>query len=125
MRLRRYDEARQELQRAVGNDQAAAEARQTAMETYLAYRQDGGENLFPSRQLFDLVRQALRQGETEAASQALSQLAGQSDAPDYLKPLIPALQAILDGSRDPSLADDPNLDYDDAELRLLLEDLGA
>jgi hypothetical protein len=36
------------------------------------------------------------------------------------------LQAILDGSPDTRLADDPNIDYDDAaELLLLTERLGA
>jgi len=40
--------------------------------------------------------------------------------------MIPKLQAILQGSRDPALATDPNLDYDDAaELLLLLEALGS
>ncbi len=38
--------------------------------------------------------------------------------------LIPTLQAILDGSRDAALADNPDLDYGDAvEVRLLLETL--
>ncbi len=38
--------------------------------------------------------------------------------------LIPVLQAILDGSHDPALADHPDLAYDDAaEVLLLLEDL--
>ncbi len=38
--------------------------------------------------------------------------------------MIPRLHAILDGSRDPALAEDPALDYDDAaELALLLERL--
>ncbi len=38
--------------------------------------------------------------------------------------LIPALQAILDGSRDSALADNPDLYYTDAaELRLLLDKL--
>ncbi len=38
--------------------------------------------------------------------------------------LIPSLQAILDGARDAAVADNPELDYDDAvEVRLLLEKL--
>ena len=42
------------------------------------------------------------------------------------KLLISKLQAILRGERNPALADDPNLDYDDAvELQLLLENLAA
>jgi hypothetical protein len=40
--------------------------------------------------------------------------------------LLPKLQAVLGGSRDMALADDPALDYQDAvELKLLLEELGA
>ena len=40
--------------------------------------------------------------------------------------LIPILQAILDGSRDPALTDNPDLYYRDAvEVRLLLETLTA
>ena len=41
-------------------------------------------------------------------------------------PARDALLAILDGARDPALARDPRLDYDDAvELTLLLESLTA
>jgi hypothetical protein len=40
--------------------------------------------------------------------------------------MLPTLQAILNGNRDPALAADPALDYDDAvELLLLLETLAA
>ena len=39
--------------------------------------------------------------------------------------LLPHLLAILGGARDPALADDPALYYEDAvELQLLLERLG-
>jgi hypothetical protein len=42
----------------------------------------------------------------------------------YLLPLLNALEAILSGRRDPSLAQRPDLDYDDAaEILLLLEAL--
>jgi len=38
--------------------------------------------------------------------------------------LLPKLRAIVSGSQDPALADDPDLDYHEAvELRLLLEKL--
>jgi hypothetical protein len=40
--------------------------------------------------------------------------------------MLPKLHAILHGDRNPALAADPALDYDDAaELLLLLERLGA
>ena len=55
---------------------------------------------------------------------ALDQLDGGSDKPAYLRPVLVALRAILAGNRDPALADDPALDYDDAaEILLLLERL--
>ena len=150
--LRRYDEARNEieqaieckrglghaakpwatlnilhgLERTVRNDRAAAEARQKAIDSYLAYRRDGGQIPSGGDRIFEMVRSAMAQGETEAAFQALAQLSEHADAPDQLKLLIPALQAILAGSRDPNLAVDPDLDYIDAvELRLLLEELAA
>jgi hypothetical protein len=56
--------------------------------------------------------------------------AGQVDEmKEYLKqypphPLVSALQSILSGSRDPALADDPALNYQEAvEVKLLLERL--
>jgi hypothetical protein len=54
----------------------------------------------------------------------LGQLVEHSDLPAWEKVLIPTLQAILDGSRDPAPADNADLDYTDAvEVRLLLETL--
>jgi hypothetical protein len=44
-----------------------------------------------------------------AAAQALLEAATTADAPSWLKALAPKLQAILNGSRDPALADDPEL----------------
>ncbi len=152
VKLRRYDEARQEivraiecsklfghaaepwktfhilhrLERALGNAEAAAEARRRAVEAFVAYRRDGGENLIGSMtaQLCLAVRQAITGGETGEVASQLEQLAGQPALPDYLRRLIPTLQAILFGSRDPAAASDPELEYDDAvELRLLLESL--
>ena len=70
--------------------------------------------------------QAIQHNQLAAAEHGLAQLAARPDLPAYLKPLIPKLQAILRGDRDPALADDPSLDYDDAaELLLLLEQLGV
>ncbi len=54
----------------------------------------------------------------------LSQPLKKPELPAYRKALIVALQAILAGSREPALTDDPKLDFSDAaELRLLLESL--
>jgi tetratricopeptide (TPR) repeat protein len=148
--LQRYDEARRELartiecnapfghaaepwkafqilcnlERAVGNEDAAASARDRAIQAYLAYRRDGGENLSGGGELFAMVAQAIADGQTEAASAQLAAMLREPDLPAYLKPLTPALRAILAGARDSALAADPHLDYDDAaEILLLLESL--
>ncbi len=71
------------------------------------------------------MAQALATDQVAGAAAQLAELAKDPDLPTYLRPLIPALQAILDGSRDPAPASDPDLDYDDAaEILLLLEQLG-
>jgi len=140
--LRRYDEARRELQRAfeckkpfghaaepwttfyvlgnleraTGNTAAAAEAHRQAIQAYLAYRRDGGENLFGYAELYSRVRQALQTGDAAALAAKLPSL------PDNA--LAAALTALLAGSRDSGLAEDPNLRFDHAaEILLLLESL--
>ncbi|MXS82496.1 tetratricopeptide repeat protein [Nitrosomonas oligotropha] len=148
-KLRRFDEARQEIHRAIackaplghavtpwttwsiladietetGNSAAAAEAKQKAISSYLAYRRDGGENHHPDGRLSIAITERLLAGDTAAATTLLQQLADDSEA-DWLQPFIQALQAIADGSRDRSLADVPDLDYTmAAEILLLIEAL--
>ena len=114
-----------DLEQATGHPEAAAQARQQAMQCFLAYRRDGGESHTTDAELCDLVAQAIGQGETAQAAAALVYYANLPDAPDSGKVLITKLQAILNGDRNPALADDPALDYDHAvELQLLLEELG-
>lgn len=149
IKLQRYDEARSELLRAIecdkpyghaaepwktfmilhnleqatGNRQAAATARQQAIAKYLDYRRAGGENQNPGARLSALVLQAIQQKRKGEAEQVLKQLLAK-DAQPWAKAMVPKLQAILAGDRNPGLAQDPNLDYDDAvELQLLLEKL--
>jgi tetratricopeptide (TPR) repeat protein len=150
--LRRFDDARRELQRAitckepcghaatpwttfailhdleraVGNPTAAATARQRALDAYLAYRRAGGESQSPLAKLYTLVAQALTTHQHAEAASTLAARAQQPNLPAYVPPVLTALQALLAGARDPALADDPNLDYDDAaELRLLLEQVST
>ncbi|MCP4662933.1 MAG: tetratricopeptide repeat protein, partial [bacterium] len=150
MRLRRYDEARQEilraiecdkpfghaaepwksfsllanLERAVDNAAATAQARQWALDAYLDYRRSGGENQTGHREIFAEVGQAVAAGEIDDTASQLAGMLRRPDLPTSLKALIPALQAVLNGSRDPALAADANLYYRDAaELRLLVESL--
>jgi tetratricopeptide (TPR) repeat protein len=148
IQLKRFPEARQELQGALefkksyghaakpwktwavlcaletadGNTQAAAEARSQAAELFLAYRRDGGENHEGGGRLCADVLAAIKAQETEKMEKPLTKLAGDPGTPPYMQPLIFALLAILSGSRDPAMADDPGLSYADAaEVRLVLE----
>ena len=107
-----------DLERAVGNQPEALKARGQAMQAYLGYRRDGGESQNPRAQLCALVAH-----DPDAARSLLAEPRQRPDLPD-LTALISLLEAVLDGSRDPALADDPNLNYDDAaELLLLIESL--
>ena len=148
-KLRRLDESRQEIRRAIeckvqfghvaepwktwailadietdaGNPAAAAEAKRKAIACYLAYRRDGGENHDGSGRLSLAVTQPLLTGDPAQAASLLQQLAANPDAA-WLLPFIHALQAIVSGSRDRSLADAPGLDYRmAAEVLMLIEAL--
>ena len=69
--------------------------------------------------------QAIAQGDTTDVEQFIAQCSG-ADADSWARAMIPKVQAILHGERNPALADDLNLHYDDAvELQLFLEALGA
>jgi tetratricopeptide (TPR) repeat protein len=141
LKLRRYDEARPELMRAlecgkpfghasqpwvtlsnlsnlehaVGNEPAAQKARAEAVQAYLAYRRDGGASLLEPGQWI-----------TGDPARMLTALQSAQDLEPSVRALIRPLQAILAGSRDQTLAEDPNLSYQDAaELLLLIERLQA
>jgi hypothetical protein len=149
-KLRRLDQARQEIRRAIecgqqcghasqpwqswatladiesndGNATAAAQAKHKAFECYLAYRRDGGENHSGSgRLVFDMTKQ-LRAGGPAAAASFLQQLTADPNIPAPFRTFIQALQAILAGSRDRNLANAPDLGYSmAAEIILLIETL--
>jgi tetratricopeptide (TPR) repeat protein len=150
-RLGRLDEARQEILQAIdckaqfghasepwkswsilaaietdsGNAAAAGEAQGKAIACYLAYRREGGENHSGSGRLSLDVTQALRSGEPAEVASFLQQVASAHEAAELL-PFIGALQAVVAGSRDPALADQPELDYTmAAEILLLIESLAA
>ncbi|MBV9791743.1 MAG: tetratricopeptide repeat protein, partial [Chloroflexi bacterium] len=147
--LQRYDEARRELQRAiecnknfghaakpwkawgllyeleqaVGSHEAADRARRQAIESYVAYRRAGGEPQNLGGRLAALIFQAMQQGQMSDAEQGLVGVLQQVDEPST-RVVITKLQAILYGDRNPALAEDPALEFDDAvELMLLLEAL--
>jgi tetratricopeptide (TPR) repeat protein len=154
VRLKRYDEARRELMRAIERNepygyaaepwttwhilhdlkqatchpQAAAEARRRAFESYLSYRRDGGQSYGWGAKCCAAVSQAIHATSPSAAASWTTALAQylETEADPTRKAFLPKLQAILGGVRDPALADDPALFYQDAaELRLLLDSLPA
>lgn len=145
IKLHRYDEARCELQRAIeckepfgyvatpwttwdilydleqatNHPQAAAEARQQTIDSFMAYRQAGGENHSGAGQFCAFMAQAMQDGKISEAGQELAKYTHPS-----WQVLSSKLQAILNGDRNPNLTDDPDLRFDEVvELRLLLEAL--
>jgi tetratricopeptide (TPR) repeat protein len=60
------------LERATGNPEAAAQARQQALEAYLAYRRDGGVSQRDNPELFTAVSQAIAAGQRAAVEQLLA-----------------------------------------------------
>ncbi|MCK5058369.1 MAG: tetratricopeptide repeat protein, partial [Candidatus Aminicenantes bacterium] len=152
IKLKRFAEARREIKRAVeckktyghaaqpwttwmilhnleqaeGNQEEAAQAREQAIDLYLAYRRDGGENHSGGGRLSLQFLQALRENKKEEMAGVLEGLAKNPGIPPYLKALISKLQAILNGKLDPGLAADPDLHYTDAaEILFVLEKLGG
>ncbi len=147
-KLRRLDEARQEIHRAIecksqfghasapwmswfilanietdaGNLAAAAEAKGKAIASYLAYRRAGGENHSDPGRLFYAVTLALREGDTGKAEHVIAEYRESWKNDD--NPEADTLQAIVAGSRDRTLADAPDLNFSmAAELLFLIETL--
>lgn len=113
-----------DIETDAGNPGAAAEAKAKAVAAYLAYRRDGGENHSGNGRLALDVTEALGSGGPDAAAEGLQQLAADARLPVGLRPFVQALQAVVAGRRDRSLADAPELHYTmSAEILLLIETL--
>jgi len=144
IKLKRYDDARQEIVRAIecmepfghsatpwktwqilsnieqaqGNATAAKDARDQAVALYMDFRRSGGGKYEYGAQLCDMVGAAFQSGERAKAEAAFGQFGG-----DFL-PLINALRQILDGVRDVQVVE--GLDFNhEVDVRLLLEQLGG
>lgn len=148
--LKRYDEARAEIMRAIecdkpfghasqpwktfdilydietatGNPAAARAAWVQARDAYLAYRRQGGYAQGGGGQLVDQLLGMIQQGQSSEVMQFLEQAPKATDTPDWIKVLAPKILAILGGSRDVELGNDPALYYADAaEVLFLIERL--
>lgn len=146
-KLHRYDEARDAIQQAItcfaefghttepwktwqiltnietdcGNWEAASNAKHQAIAAYLAYRRDGGENHNTEGRIAQAVRQTLS---TDGTTAAIALLEGYLADPKWqnFHTYLNALIAVLNGNRDPSLADATDLHYGmAAEILLLIE----
>jgi len=113
------------IEQAAGSGAEAAAAWRQARDAYLAYRREGGYAQSGMGKVADEVWKTVQQDGIEAAVEFLEQvIRSQGDASVPIA--WTRFEAILAGSRDPALADDPELYYgDSAELLLLLERLGA
>ncbi len=148
--LKRYKDARQEIQRAIecfkpyghnvepwrawdklreieladDNQEAAAQAREQAIQLYLTFRSEGGEDQNPGARLCTLFDDAMADQPPEEVKKHLDEVAKDPKIPVQGKLLIAKLHSILAGSREKELASDLNLDYiDAAEILFLLENL--
>lgn len=111
------------IETADGNLSAAGEAKQKAIACYLAYRRDGGENHGVAGRISLALAQSLLADDVAAAASLLQQLAARPDATSFHS-FIRALQSIVAGSRDRTVADAPDLDYTMvAEILFLIETL--
>jgi tetratricopeptide (TPR) repeat protein len=142
--LRRYDDARQELQRAIeckepyghaaqpwkawatleeleratGHAQQAHTARHRAIGTYLAYRHAGGDSQNPQHQLFTRAARAIQQNTHNELAQQLNTLLKPDDPPWYTA-LIQQLHSILTGHRNLTTTNHQVHYMNAAELQLL------
>lgn len=150
--LKRYDEARAEIMRAIecnkpfghaaepwktyeilrlieeatGDPAAARVAWVQARDAYLAYRRQGGYAQTVGGRLVDQILGLRQEGKAGEVVQYLMQVSQAPDTENWLKASAPKYLEILQGSRDRTLADDNALDYDDAaEVLFLMERLGG
>jgi tetratricopeptide (TPR) repeat protein len=150
IKLKRYDEARSELQQtfkllqsyeyltefwktwnnrydleqADGKKVRALFYRQQAIQSYLTHRRKGGKSDELGGKLCSKLLESFKLNKKEEFTIFLENQLKNSKAKPENKLLISKLITILSGSRDPNLAQDPELYYIyAAELTLLLEEM--
>ena len=112
-----------QLDRIEADTTGANITRQKALDTFLLFRREGGENNTITACLALSVGTALQQGDTAEAEQVIGKLLEQDNWQEAKK-FLNILLAIVVGGRSLALAEDEDLHYEDAvELVLLLESL--
>jgi tetratricopeptide (TPR) repeat protein len=109
-----------DIETEAGNAVEAANAKRKAVECYFAYRREGGENHGIAGRIMLNSTKPLLAGDDAAATSFLQEIAAEPDVPAPFVPFIRALQSIIAGSRDRTLADNPDFDYEMAAETLLL-----
>ena len=105
--------------------EAAAKARNKAIELYLSYRRDGGENHTGGGRLCVMFRQAVAEGKVDEFKATLAEIEGDVEYGVSMRKLARALDGILSGVRNKAVVEDMELYYDDAvEVLLILEEMG-
>jgi hypothetical protein len=149
-KLNYFEEARQEIHRAIeckeeyghaaepwktweilariesgaGNHISAGEAKRKGIGCYIAYRRDGGEAHGAAGRFCVAVGQSFGAGGPSAATSLLDQAIADSGTTGAAGTFFRALQAIVAGSRDRTLADDPEFSFIVAfEILFLIETL--
>jgi|GEM_PF-3114225 len=103
-----------EIERQAGQEEASIRAWNEAVSEYLSHRREQDEPSSQEGILCDQVAEAIARGFT--SEEVFSSSSAVSNT------LLLRLRSILTGERDPALANDPTLSYQDAaELQLLLE----
>jgi tetratricopeptide (TPR) repeat protein len=113
-----------DIERYANNPTASTEAKRNAIDLYLAYRREGGENDNAQARLSQVVSELLLAHHEAEAASVLQQFANTPNLSNKGSAYIHAVQAIVAGSRDRSLADAPDLHYKmAAEILHLIETL--
>jgi tetratricopeptide (TPR) repeat protein len=113
------------IEAAEENATAAHAAWGQARDIYLAYRRQGGYPQSGGGKLVERILILLAQQKFDEIQVLLEQLFSDPQAPETLRHLIQVLLVVLNGARDPVLADDPALHYADAaEVLWMMEQLG-
>ncbi|MEM6633262.1 MAG: tetratricopeptide repeat protein, partial [Bacteroidota bacterium] len=114
----------QDIEKGSQNPEAAQRAKEQARELYLSYRKDGGAPIYGGGKLAEDIWALIQAVKLQEGGKLLQGYLEDSELPEWLQVLVFKLQAILEGSRDPGLAADENLDYhDQAELLWFLENI--
>ena len=97
-----------------------------ARDAYLAYRRQGGYAQATGGEVADHVLGLLAQQKFEEIQPFLARYFNDPQASETRKRLIQVLADVLNGARDPALADDPALYYADAaEVLWVMERLAG